>query len=77
MREIDLVELKREKLTIAVQNGLDMGWSLSETLEYLTIRGVAKEDLALVRREDLAVTSAIEVNEVLSRADEEVRRSEK
>jgi hypothetical protein len=57
----DLTEIKREKLTIAVQNGLDEGWSLRETQEYLTIRGVSKEDLALVRVEDLVIPSTIEV----------------
>jgi hypothetical protein len=53
--EIDIVELKREKLTIAVQNGLDKGWSLHETLEYLKFRSVPIEDLALVRGEDLVI----------------------
>ena len=51
-------ELRREKLTIAVQNGLDMGWSYGETIQYLTIRGVEKEDLALVRHEDLVFPAA-------------------
>ena len=50
--EVDL-ELKRERLTLAVQNGLNQGWSLKDTLQYLTIRGISREDLALVRGEDL------------------------
>ena len=59
-RQIDLVELKREKLTIAVQNGLNMGWSLHETLEYLKFRGVSIDDFALVRSEDLVIPSVTE-----------------
>jgi phage terminase small subunit len=52
-QRVDIVEIKREKLTIAVQNGLNSGWPLRDTLEYLTLRGVSKEDLELVRGEDL------------------------
>lgn len=53
--QVDIIEIKREKLTIAVQNGLNSGWNLPDTLEYLAFRGVSKEDLALVRGEDLVI----------------------
>lgn len=59
--QVDLNELRREKLTLAVQNGLNMGMSLREVLEYLSFRGVPKEHLALVRGEDLVIP-AIEVS---------------
>ncbi len=60
---VDITELKREKLTIAVQNGLNSGWSLHDTFEYLEFRGVSKDDLALVRGEDLVIPDALEAEQ--------------
>lgn len=51
--QIDQVTEKKRLLTLAVQNGLNAGMSLEETLSYLSMRGVPAEALALVSGDDL------------------------
>src|SRR5215813_8725983 len=55
---IDATEIKRERLTLAVQNGINQGWSLKDSLQYLAIRGISREDLSLVRGEDLYIPAS-------------------
>jgi len=49
----DLTEHRRTLITKAVLNGLAQGWSLEETIQFLTIRGVPDELLSLVDRTQL------------------------
>jgi hypothetical protein len=59
----DITKLRREKLTLAVQNGLNAGCSLRQTLQYLHLLGVPKDHLALVRGEDLVIPDATVIDD--------------
>lgn len=50
---IELEHTMKAQLTLAVQNGINSGMSLPETLKYLTLRGVEPEHLSLVDGKDL------------------------
>lgn len=51
----------KSQLTVAVQNGLNAGMSLQETLKYLTIRGVEPDHLKLIDGGDLVFPEAIDI----------------
>jgi hypothetical protein len=67
---IEIVETKRMQLTVSVQNGLNAGMSLSETLTYLTMRGVSPDDLKLVNGSDLEFPDVSNAIDVTSESDE-------
>jgi len=58
----DYTDQQRMLITKAVQNGLDQGWSLDDTLQYLLLRGVPEDTLKLVKGEDLRLPDPSVIN---------------
>lgn len=66
---IDQTE-RKTMITQAVQNGLNMGMSLQDTLSYLTMRGVSPDDLQLVSGSDLQFPDTSNAIDVTCESDE-------